>query len=77
MIRNIINNDDDARLQEPVLQFKIPMGTRKNFPQNNRQSEHGLSKRFATPVLGCSKVEHSGSGLTAFFTHLDVCYFLL
>jgi hypothetical protein len=44
--------NDDARLQDPILLLKIPMGKRNNFAENYRQFEHVLSKRFANPDLG-------------------------
>jgi uncharacterized integral membrane protein len=30
----IIINYDDVRLQDPISQLKIPMGTQKNFSEN-------------------------------------------
>jgi hypothetical protein len=45
----MIINNDDARLQDPILLLKIPMGTRKNYSENYGQFGHALSKRFASP----------------------------
>jgi hypothetical protein len=46
-------NDDNARLQDPILLLKILMGTRKNFSENYGQFEHALSESFASPALEC------------------------
>jgi hypothetical protein len=44
-------NNDDARLQDPILMLKIPMGKRKNVSENYRQFGHAISKRFISPGL--------------------------
>jgi hypothetical protein len=46
----IINNDD-SRLQDPILLLKIPMGKRKKFSENYRQFGQVLSERLASPAL--------------------------
>jgi hypothetical protein len=51
IIYNAIKINDDARLQDPSLMLKIPVGKRKNFSENYRQFGHGLSKRFISPGL--------------------------
>jgi hypothetical protein len=38
-------------MKDPILLLKTPMGTRKNFSENNRKFGHALSKRFASPAL--------------------------
>jgi hypothetical protein len=53
---NIIINNDDERLQDPILRLKIPVGTRNNFSENYRQFGYALSKRFASPCLGRSQL---------------------
>lgn len=45
----IINNC--VKLQDLIVIFKIPTGTRKNFIEINRQIGHAASKRFASPGL--------------------------
>jgi hypothetical protein len=44
-------NNDDAKPQDLILLFKIPMSTQKNFPVNYWQLGHVLSKRFASPGI--------------------------
>jgi hypothetical protein len=48
IIYNIVNNDDDYRIQDPVLLFTIPMGTRKNLSEIYLQIGHAFSERFAS-----------------------------
>jgi hypothetical protein len=45
------DDDDiyDAKLHDPILLLKIPMGTRKNSSENYQQFGHALSKSFASP----------------------------
>jgi hypothetical protein len=37
-----VNNNDDERLQDPILLLKIPTGTLNNFSKNYRQFGDGL-----------------------------------
>jgi hypothetical protein len=52
---NNINNaviNNYGRLQDFILLFKIPIGTRKGFFEINRQFGHAPSKKFTNPGLG-------------------------
>jgi hypothetical protein len=46
----IINNNDE-RLQDPILLLRITMGTRNYLFENYKEFGHGFSKRFASPVI--------------------------
>jgi hypothetical protein len=48
----IITNNDDVRLQDPILLLQIPISTSKNFSDHYRQFEHALSKTCANSDLG-------------------------
>jgi hypothetical protein len=48
---NIIINNDDDKLQDPILILKISSGARKNFSKNLRQFGLAFSKRFSKSVL--------------------------
>jgi len=49
---NAIIHNNYGRLQDLILLFKIPMGTRKDFIELYGQSGHAPSKRLASPWLG-------------------------
>jgi hypothetical protein len=44
-------NNNCGRLEDLILLFKLPIGTRKDFFEVCRQSGHASSKRFASPGL--------------------------
>jgi len=44
-------NNNHGRLQDLILFYKIPMGTRKNFFETDKQFGHTPSKSFANPDL--------------------------
>jgi len=50
----IDNNNNCGRLQDLILIFKIPMGTRKNFFEIYTQFKNAPSKRFCQPSLSVS-----------------------
>ena len=56
MNNNEIINNNQERLQNFILPFKFPMGTRKNFFQIYGQFRPASSKTFASTVLGCQIV---------------------
>jgi hypothetical protein len=49
--KNIINYG--ATLQDPILLFKTPVGTRRKFAEYYRQFGHAHSKTLASHILDC------------------------
>jgi hypothetical protein len=48
---NLIINNNCGKLQDIILLFRIPTGTRKHFFEIYKQFGHTPSKRFASPNL--------------------------
>ena len=65
----VLNNNNYVRPQDLILCFKIPMGTRKNFLDTDRQFVHAPSKEIAIPVtkyivmsvVGCTLNAHKSN----------------